>query len=241
MPLTPYSVSKGVFSRKAYSQLFAPVSRKSVTATATSTISAQSPSPAAASSVRGMRCFSLSAASISSGMGESTHSRVASAICGAALRRSTRYCADCSIVTRRSAGSSLSAAGPNSSISSLSRSSVVTPNRRLSCKILSKSGTDCAPSHLETDCRDTPSCCASSSCDQPAFLRSEMILSASIMNRSSSFQVAPILSDAAVAGQKPGCSMCQPAVAAGEKPVFLRFSAQPRIRKSTDFPTRRRA
>ena len=46
-------------------QLFAPVSRKIVTATATSTISAQSPSPAAASSVRGMRCFSLSAASIS--------------------------------------------------------------------------------------------------------------------------------------------------------------------------------
>ena len=27
------------------------------------------------------------------------------------------------------------------------------------------SGTDCAPSHLDTDCRDTPSCAASSSCE----------------------------------------------------------------------------
>ena len=53
---------------------------------------------------------------------------------------------------------------------------------RLICTILSRSGTDCAPSHLETDCRVTFSYCASSSCDQPAFFRSVMILSARIID-----------------------------------------------------------
>ena len=40
---------------------------------------------------------------------------------------------------------------------------------------------DCAPSHLETDCRVTASFSASSSCDQPAFFLKSMILSASII------------------------------------------------------------
>ena len=58
---------------------------------------------------------------------------------------------------------------------------------RLICTILSRSGTDCAPSHLETDCRVTFSCCASSSCDQPAFFLRFMILSARIIFSSSWF------------------------------------------------------
>ena len=58
----------------------------------------------------------------------------------------------------------------------------MTPNSRLICKIFEISGMDCAPSHLETDCRETSSFCASSSCDQPAFLRRVIILSAKIIS-----------------------------------------------------------
>src|SRR5699024_7133306 len=54
----------------------------------------------------------------------------------------------------------------------------------------SRSGTDCAPSHLLTDWRLTFSCWASSSWDQPAFLRRAMILSAKIMVRSSFVRAA---------------------------------------------------
>ena len=58
---------------------------------------------------------------------------------------------------------------------------MVTPNSLLICKIFSMSGTDCAPSHLETDCRVTFSCWASSSWEYPAFLRRAINLSAKIM------------------------------------------------------------
>ena len=85
---------------------------------------------------------------------------------------------------------------------------------------------DCAPSHLETDCRVTDSFSASSSCDQPSFLRSSMILSAKIIRMLLLFgQRLPRASDAVmippgtVAYQKDDCQICQPAVA------FTRFAA----------------
>lgn len=49
-------------------------------------------------------------------------------------------------------------------------------------QIFSRSGMDCAPSHLETDCRVTFSFSASSSCDQPLFFRSWTTLSAKIIS-----------------------------------------------------------
>ena len=68
-----------------------------------------------------------------------------------------------------------------SSRSSFRSSSVLTPKTSDSFRIRFMSGTDCAPSHLETDWRLTPSISASSSCDQPFFFLSSMILSARII------------------------------------------------------------
>ena len=107
----------------------------------------------------------------------------------------------------------------SSESSSLSRKSVVTPNRRLICTTLSISGTDCAPSHLLTDWRVTPSCSASSSCDQPAFLRRAVILSANIIREVLRFRRARRLFDGqsiplfAVADKKDGQEICQSTVA----------------------------
>ena len=94
-----------------------------------------------------------------------------------------------------------------------------TPNRRLICTTLSISGTDCAPSHLLTDWRVTPSCSASSSCDQPAFLRRAVILSANIIREVLRFRRARCLFDGqsiplfAVADKKDGQEICQSTVA----------------------------
>ena len=92
MPATPYSVSNGSFSKKSYSFALFPQSINSTTATATRTSSTHSPIPAAASSRMGNieTESSLTAASPMSAMGENTHSIVASAILGAAARRSAR-------------------------------------------------------------------------------------------------------------------------------------------------------
>ena len=92
MPVTPYSVSNGSFSRNSYSFALLPQEINSATAMATSTIKTHSPMPPAASSV--MRTAetesSLSPPSPISAIGENTHSIVASAILGAAARRSAR-------------------------------------------------------------------------------------------------------------------------------------------------------
>ena len=86
------------------------------------------------------------------------------------------------VTRRRGASSSWAAAqGASSSSSSFSRKSVETPNRRLIITTLSISGTDCAPSHLDTDWRVTPSFSARSSWLQPAFFRRDTISSAKII------------------------------------------------------------
>ena len=84
------------------------------------------------------------------------------------------------------------------------------------------SGTDCALSHLETDWRVTSSCCASSSCDQPARFRSCVIFSAKIIVKPPGFGDAfrvrrdgSIIAILPVARNQRGAAMCQPAVAFG--------------------------
>ena len=74
------------------------------------------------------------------------------------------------------------------------------------------SGMVCAPSHLDTACRDTYSLSASSSWDQPFFLRKRMILSARIICFLLGFQLCdgrpsafiPIIDDFPVARYQPG-------------------------------------
>ena len=83
MPATPYSVSKGSFSRKRSSAPRASQIKKRATAAATSVTSAMIPSPTAVCSPRGRPGVLLKPASISSGVGEMMHSRVASPIQGA--------------------------------------------------------------------------------------------------------------------------------------------------------------
>ena len=91
MPVTPYSVSNGSFSKKSYSFALFPQSINSTTAMATRISSTHSPMPAAASSRRGNAEESpLTPASQISAMGEKMHSIVASAILGAAARRSAK-------------------------------------------------------------------------------------------------------------------------------------------------------
>ena len=90
MPLTPYSVSKGTFSRKSKSRTLAAQVRNSATPIATSTSSTHRPIPAAAFSEMPNRANSLMAASIRRVTGERMHRPVASAIFGAASRRSAR-------------------------------------------------------------------------------------------------------------------------------------------------------
>ena len=58
---------------------------------------------------------------------------------------------------------------------------MLTPSASLSCTSLSRSGIDCALSHLETACRVTISFSASSSCDQPFCLRRADIFSENVM------------------------------------------------------------
>ena len=189
------------------------------TPTATITSSTHSPTPAAASSEMPKRETSLIPASRIRQMGERMQSIVANAIFGAAARRKARYSDASAIVTRRRGESQPAGAGSSSESSSLSRKSVVTPNRRLICTTLSISGTDCAPSHLLTDWRVTPSCSASSSCDQPAFLRRAVILSANIIREVLRFRRARRLFDGqsiplfAVADKKDGQEICQSTVA----------------------------
>ena len=115
--------------------------------------------------------------------GEATHKRVLSAKDGAALALRSMNSEASSMLTRLRPGSELWTCGTWSSIesSSLSRKSVETEKMSLIRTILSISGTDWELSHFETDCLETPSCSASSSCDQPAFFLILMILSASIM------------------------------------------------------------
>ena len=62
----------------------------------------------------------------------------------------------------------------------LSRKSVVTP-KTAHLRPYPYRARTARPSHLLTDWRVTPSCSASSSCDQPAFLRRAVILSANII------------------------------------------------------------
>ena len=181
MPLTPYSVSKGSVSRKAKSRVPRPQERKRATPMATRIRRMQRPRPAAAFCVRGKRPASLTKLRPMRATGLHTQRRVARAIFGAASRRRARYAEASARVTRRRAGVSGAGSGDSASSSSFSRKSVLTPKRRLICKIFSRSGRDWAPSHLETDCRVTSSCSASSSWDQPAFFRSCMILSARII------------------------------------------------------------
>ena len=189
------------------------------TPTATSPSSTHSPTPAAASSEMPKRDTSLIPASRIRQTGERMQSIVANAIFGAAARRRARYSDASAIVTRRRGESQPSGAGSSSESSSLSRKSVVTPNRRLICTTLSISGTDCAPSHLLTDWRVTPSCSASSSCDQPAFLRRAVILSANIIREVLRFRRTRRLFDGqsiplfAVADKKDGQEICQSTVA----------------------------
>ena len=189
------------------------------TPTATITSSTHSPTPAAAFSEMPKRDTSLIPASRIRQMGERMQSIVANAIFGAAARRKARYSDASAIVTRRRGESQPAGAGSSSESSSLSRKSVVTPNRRLICTTLSISGTDCAPSHLLTDWRVTPSCSASSSCDQPAFLRRAVILSANIIREVLRLRRARRLFDVqsiplfAVADKKDGQEICQSTVA----------------------------
>ena len=189
------------------------------TPTATITSSTHSPTPAAASSEMPKRGTSLIPVSRIRQTGERMQSIVANAIFGAVARRRARYSDASAIVTRRRGESQPAGAGSSSESSSLSRKSVVTPNRRLICTTLSISGTDCAPSHLLTDWRVTPSCSASSSCDQPAFLRRAVILSANIIREVLRFRRARCLFDGqsiplfAVADKKDGQEICQSTVA----------------------------
>lgn len=90
MPVTPYAVSNGSFSKKANARTLDAQIRKIVTATETSSNSTHSPSPAAAFSGSGKRAVSASPLSKMSGIGDSTHKNVASAIFGAAALRSER-------------------------------------------------------------------------------------------------------------------------------------------------------
>ena len=116
MPLTPYSVSNGSFSRKSNSFVFAPHERNIPTAMATSTKMTLTPSPAARSSEIPPRPASAMAERKMITTGETMHT--ASAICGAQALRSARYRAACSIVTLRSGVSSASDSTNSSSSSS---------------------------------------------------------------------------------------------------------------------------
>ena len=118
MPLTPYSVSNGSFSRKSNSFVFAPHERNIPTAMATSTKMTLTPRPAARSSEILPRPASAMAERKMITTGETMHIATASAIFGAQALRSARYRAACSIVTLRSGVSSASDSTNSSSSSS---------------------------------------------------------------------------------------------------------------------------
>ena len=102
MPVTPYAVSKGSFSRNSYSLTLDAVEMKIATPIATSTRSTQRPRPAAAFSPSGKPGFSLSAPSMISTAGERMHRNVATAIFSADSFLNLIYSEASSMLTRRS-------------------------------------------------------------------------------------------------------------------------------------------